>query len=890
MDNKNNKNIRRRVLPTTDPRAADPLLYRTQSTDEQSVGFQRFFVRRNKIKWFWAPIFLACWIILYYTIAIPAFHRLPKPLNIKDEAKNPNSFIAERAEINLQKFIELGPRVVGSSANEKGAIKYFLSYVQKLKSEAKDIYEIEHDVQVASGSYIHWKMINMYQSIQNFIIKIGPKGYNGTSYLLVNSHYDSVPFGPGAGDDGTMVAIMLETVRVLSKSDKTLKNPVVFLFNGAEENPLQASHAFITQHKWAKYAKALINLDSAGSGGREILFQSGPNHPWLMKHYRRAIVHPYASTVAEEMFQRHFIPSDTDFRIFRDHGKVPGLDMAHQYNGYVYHTRFDRPEIIPRGTFQNTGDNVLALVREIANAPELENPEKYSEGHTIFFDVMGSFLVFYSETEGIILNVIVSLAAIIMCGYSFKMMANNAGEKLGKVLNRVMYTFIVQIFAVMAAATLCFFMGIFMDLIHLPMAWFTNSWLILGLYFCPLFFGFAMVPAIYFHFTQDDRFPIGHRVQLLLHCHCLFLAMFTLILTICNIRSAFIFMITLLFYTIGLIINVATKLHNKSIAWVIPHFICGIPPFLFYAYLSHGFFVTFIPMTGRFGAGTNPDLIICAFTVGVGILTGGFMIPVLNLFRKSKTIICSLLAITLVCLILAATPLGFPYRPETNVQRFSVLHTRRTFRDVHNDVRRVETGYFMMPQDRRTYSVKNQVINMTLAQPIMADCESEMLCGLPLYNHRWHKSRASSIWIPGPNPTFDLMPTVKVVGKNQLSKTKIRYDMELTGPDHMGIFINPLKDGKITNWSFHWTPLRMDWQPPFFVYFSYGVNGDALKFWLEIERKSGDWSTPAVELGLSGHWNHDENKQTAELKQFLSSFPKYVDATAWPASYDTWHF
>jgi len=92
-----------------------------------------------------------------------------------------------------------------------------------------------------------------------------------------------------------------------------------------------------------------------------------------MKSYRRAIKHPYASTMAEEMFQHNFIPSDTDFRIFRDHGAVPGLDMAYQYNGYVYHTKYDRAEIFPRGSFQNTGDNLLSLIREISSAPELED-------------------------------------------------------------------------------------------------------------------------------------------------------------------------------------------------------------------------------------------------------------------------------------------------------------------------------------------------------------------------------------------------------------------------------------------------------------------------------------------------------------------------------------
>lgn len=96
-------------------------------------------------------------------------------------------------------------------------------------------------------------------------------------------------------------------------------------------------------------------------------------------------------------------------------------------------------------------------------------------------------------------------------------------------------------------------------------------------------------------------------------------------------------------------------------------------------------------------------------------------------------------------------------------------------------------------------------------------------------------NRASSVWIPAPSPTFDMIPTIKVISKNQLSKTKLRYEVELTGPDHMAIFLRPVGDGKITNWSFHWTPMRMDWKPPYFIYFSYGVNGDPLKFWLEIE-------------------------------------------------------
>lgn len=86
-------------------------------------------------------------------------------------------------------------------------------------------------------------------------------------------------------------------------------------------------------------------------------------------------MNPFATTLAEEIFQAGLLPSDTDFRIFRDHGSVPGLDFALYDNGFSYHTKYDKFDEVPRGTLQNTGDNILKLVSSIATGKELENPE-----------------------------------------------------------------------------------------------------------------------------------------------------------------------------------------------------------------------------------------------------------------------------------------------------------------------------------------------------------------------------------------------------------------------------------------------------------------------------------------------------------------------------------
>lgn len=216
----------------------------------------KIIYNRSKFGWYWAPVFIAFWFLLFYLVVIPSFHHLPDLVMIADEPNQPGRFIGERSENTLLRLTKIGPKVVGSPANEQSTVAFLLAEIAKIRDGARlDLFEIEEDVQIASGNYVLWSMVNCYQSIQNVVVKVAPRNYTSASALLINSHYDTAPGSSGAGDAGIMIATMLETMRVITKYETRLEFPIVFLFNGAEENPLQGSHAFITQHKWAKLVK-----------------------------------------------------------------------------------------------------------------------------------------------------------------------------------------------------------------------------------------------------------------------------------------------------------------------------------------------------------------------------------------------------------------------------------------------------------------------------------------------------------------------------------------------------------------------------------------------------------------------------------------------------------
>jgi len=127
----------------------------------------------------------------------------------------------------------------------------------------------------------------VYTQIANVVAKLEPADptLRTNSSVLLNCHFDSKPGSPGATDNVISCSVMLEVLRVLSmQPELVVRNTIVFLFNGAEELGLQGAHGFVRGresqsdtelgHPWSTNVKVFVNLEGAGAGGREILFQA----------------------------------------------------------------------------------------------------------------------------------------------------------------------------------------------------------------------------------------------------------------------------------------------------------------------------------------------------------------------------------------------------------------------------------------------------------------------------------------------------------------------------------------------------------------------------------------------------------------------------------------
>lgn len=367
-----------------------------------------------------------------------------------------------------------GPRATGSNANEIHAVEFLMRRANEIKNDYANVSKITIDLQVVSG--VHFISAH-FRNIQNVVVKLHGKSEKA---VMINCHFDSEAGSYGAGDDGVNCCTMLELLRVLAKSGHENDFSIIFLFNGSEEGNIegiQASHGFITQHKWAKDISAFVNLEAQGIGGRELLFRSGPKHDWLVKKYRQSVKEPFGQVLAEELFETNVLRSGTDFESFRDAGNIPGLDISYCNGGWKYHTKFDHIRYVTVDAIQNTGNNILELLKLLANSDEIENPPEGTAA--VYYDLWGLFFVSYSATVGHVINIVVAVTAVaVPLMVQIKMKKKNVSVVLSETFTSFM-TFTISCVLSLAA---CFLMGLIMNKTDNAMFWFNTTFLSLGVY------------------------------------------------------------------------------------------------------------------------------------------------------------------------------------------------------------------------------------------------------------------------------------------------------------------------------------------------------------------------------------------------------------------------
>lgn len=864
------------------------------SSEFSSVEFEDTRKDERKQKYplhtfpYYYGILFCVFLILLLRFIVFLDQKLPIPLKKGDEVLHPDRFIAERAQEDLKYLTDLGPRVVGSYENEVLTVEFLRKQIFDIIHEAHPSQKIELDVQVVSGSYFLGSKptgkINMYANIQNIVVKL--YGQNDNNSLLLNAHFDSVPTSPGGSDDGINCAVMLEILRKYSKHGTRLVHNVIFLFNGAEESGLQASHGFITKHKWAKESKVIINLEAAGSGGKIVMFQTGPNKVWLNEDYGK-VPYPRGQAASEELFQSEVIPSDTDFRVFRDFGNMVGIDMAFVKDGYRYHTKYDRFDNIPLGSYQHVGDNVMSLVKNMANNPELGN-ENAESGKVVFFDLFGGYFVSYNTSTAVILNLSIFVLSLLVFLLSLRRF------NLGITVNTVLY--FNQIFAVTLFGWLLSFLTIILlayviDLLGYGMSWYGHPWLVLGLFVIPTII--TSTPMLLLirpmHISQNANCFIQAQIIRLIWSFIM------LVITLLGVRTTYPLLMVVLFDTLAYVVILAMGLEHSGSKWKIIYLTISLIPTSFSMSIAIELFDFFIPLTGRIGSNKIPDIIIgfgCVFATLLTLTPYYFLISTLN---KPKNFYKILAAVFVGCFIIVFTPFGFPYSGDyksPTPQRFWIMHSQRVFHGEDGGIIKKDSGYFFLNMDRNSpRSVAKYVDDLKRTADLESDCKNFLLCGLPLAHPKMCDVVRYSTWIPASSPIIPDPVNLKIHSKTEISPTLIRYNLTISGPDRLMFYLSPKK-----NLNLHKTSLldkmghQVFWndRPYYFFVYVCGKEVTPVNALFDIEVPENH-TGPTMDIAVSGNYVHPKKfRMTQDFSKFLSKFPDWADLTAWVANYQSW--
>jgi len=221
--------------------------------------------------------------------------------------------------------------------------------------------------------------------VTNIVVRL-PGAQPGGRAVLLMAHYDAVPASPGAGDDGSGCAVLLETLRAL-RAGPALTHDVIALFTDGEEAGLLGAAAFAREHPWARDVAVVLNFEARGTYGPSLMFETGRENLDAVRALRR-VAGVRATSLSTAVYRR--MPNDTDLSELDVLG-MPALNFAFIGGVERYHTAEDDVAHLDARSIQHHGNSALALTRIFANG---ELPVSQTTD-AVFFDFPGIGMVVY---------------------------------------------------------------------------------------------------------------------------------------------------------------------------------------------------------------------------------------------------------------------------------------------------------------------------------------------------------------------------------------------------------------------------------------------------------------------------------------------------------------
>lgn len=233
-----------------------------------------------------------------------------------------------------------------------------------IKDEAAKIIGFELSEGKKVEIYLNVDSEIKYSSSNNIIAEIDvTKKYPDAKTLVIGAHYDSVDT-PGANDNASGVAVMLEAARLLSQQE--LKCNVQFVAFGSEEIGMVGSTYYLMKldSKTRKNTIGLINLDMVGQGNKITIGAMDENAEYPILKLADQLLMEKGYTYGTASL------SGSDNVPFEENGIQAAYFENNPYDGY--HTDLDTIKVIQPDMLLKTLETVTNMSIEIA-----QNPNEY---------------------------------------------------------------------------------------------------------------------------------------------------------------------------------------------------------------------------------------------------------------------------------------------------------------------------------------------------------------------------------------------------------------------------------------------------------------------------------------------------------------------------------